>query len=613
MLVCVVLYAILALVRYGHYSSLGTDHMTGPATMDSIVQIWWLSWTSFAFPHLHTLFSAPGINYPRGTNFGVSPSMIAVGVLLLPFTKLFGVTAAWNIGLRLAVVVSATSMCLVLRRWTSWWPAAFIGGLLYGFSAYMQWYSYYLFLLFVPLPPLIFLFLHELFVRQRWRPWITGLLLGGSLVLQFFVFTEILASTVIIGVFAVGGMAIVHRRDLIHRWRYVVKAATWCLVATVIALAYPIWFTFAGPEHINGTPAAASFLALFQSDLAASVVPNAQWLSTSSLHRWMSTRPKILDSGELYLGLPLLAALSGLTIVFRRRRALLYAGAMALIAFVLSLGATLNNDNSDTGLRLPFWFFLHIPVLKGLLAARFSLYTDLFVAMMFAIGLDTIRRRTKVMERKRGGSPGRSLALAYGALGVLVVMVGISLAPASPPVSTPTYTPTFFTSSEIDAIPRGSVVLAYPYTDSEMNVASTFAGLARGRDIMLYQAITDMRFKIVGGYGWFPTPGGQNGTNSPPPLAPSSVQTLFDVELAVGAGKPTASQQALLSENLTSDLRQYLTRYDIQTVIVLPGFHAPAALIRDMTDAIGVPVKQGGVIAWLHVQDRVATVGSSNL
>jgi hypothetical protein len=610
LLVCVVLYSILALVRYGHYSSVGTGHITGPATMDSIIQIWWLSWTSFAFPHLHLLFSAPWENYPKGTNFGVSGSMIAVGVLLLPLTKIFGVTTAWNIGLRLAVVVSATSMCLVLRRWTSWWPAAFIGGLLYGFSAYMQWYSYYLFLLFVPLPPLILLFLHELFVRQRWQPWITGLLLGGSLVVQFFVFTEILASTLVMGAFAIGGMAIVHRRDLIHRWRYAVKAAAWCLVAMAIVLAYPVWFTFAGPEHINGTPAAASFLALFQSDLAASVVPSAQWLSTPSLHRWVSTRPRILDSGELYLGIPLLAALSALAIVFRRRRAILYAGAMALIAFVLSLGATLNIDNRDTGLRLPFWFFLHIPVLKGFLATRFSLFTDLFVAMMFAIGLDAIRRRTKVMERKGRVSPRRSLALAYGAAGVLVLIVGLSLAPASQPVSTPSDTPTFFTSSEINAIPRGSVVLAYPYTDSEMNVASTYAGLARGRDIMLYQAITNMRFKIVGGYGWFPTPGGQNGINSPPPLAPASVQTLFDVELEVGAGKPTASQQAVLSENLTSDLRHYLTRHDIQTVIVLPGFHAPAALIRDMTDAIGVPTQQGGVVVWLHVQDRVATVGS---
>jgi hypothetical protein len=285
---------------------------------------------------------------------------------------------------------------------------------------------------------------------------------------------------------------------------------------------------------------------------------------------------------------------------------------MALIAFVLSLGATLNIDNSDTGLRLPFWFFLHIPVLKGFLAARFSLYTGLFVAMMFAIGLDSIRRRTKVMERKRRVSPRRGLALAYGAAGVLVLIVGLSLAPASQPVSTPSDTPTFFTSSEVNAIPRGSVVLAYPYTDSEMNVASTFAGLARGRDIMLYQAITNMRFKIVGGYGWFPTPGGQDGSNSPPPLAPSSVQTLFDVELDVGfSGKPTASQQAVLSaENLTSDLRHFLTRHDIQTVIVLPGFAAPAALIRDMTGAIGAPVKEGGVIVWLHVQDRVAKVGS---
>ena len=157
--VCIALYFVLAFVWYGHLSSIGPNHLTGPPDMDTTVQISWLSWTSVAFPHLPTLFSAPWMNFPKGQNFGVNGSMLAVGVFVLPITKLFGVVTAWNIGLRIAIVASATAMCLVLRRWTTWWPAAFVGGLLYGFSAYSQWDQYYMFLLFVPLPPLILLFL----------------------------------------------------------------------------------------------------------------------------------------------------------------------------------------------------------------------------------------------------------------------------------------------------------------------------------------------------------------------------------------------------------------------------------------------------------------------
>ena len=99
--------------------------------------------------------------------------MSALGVISPPFppiTKVFGPVVTFNIALRLAPAVSASSMCLVLRRWTRWWPAAFFGGLLYGFSASMDAHLNYLFLTFAPLPPLIFLLVHEVVVRQSWRP-----------------------------------------------------------------------------------------------------------------------------------------------------------------------------------------------------------------------------------------------------------------------------------------------------------------------------------------------------------------------------------------------------------------------------------------------------------
>jgi hypothetical protein len=451
---------------------------------------------------------------------------------------------------------------------------------------------------------LIFLLLHEVFIRQRWRPWITGTLLGGALGVQFFVSSEILAGTVLMGVIAVGGVVIVRRRDLLARSQYLVETISWCLATTAILLAYPLWFTLAGPQHINGVPASPAYLALYQADLTASVLPNMQWLSTPTLAGWVSGRWHILDSGELYLGIPLLATLSAFAIVFRRRRAILYAGAMALIAFVISLGATLTIDNRATALRLPFSVLLHIPLFQGILAARFSLFTDLFAAMMFAIGLDEIRHRVQFTESKRGVISGRSSVLKYVAAGVLVIIVGISLVPAHAFVSTPSDTPKFFTTSDIDAIPSGSIVLAYPYTDTAVNAASNFFEFTKGRDIMLYQAISNMRFKIVGGYGWFPAADGRNGSASPTALRPGSVQTLFDVGFT---GIATPSQRAeLRSENLKSDLRDYLRRYDIGSVIVLPGFRPPATVIADMTDIVGSPVRQGGVIAWIHVQDRLA-------
>ena len=131
--------------------------------------------------------------------------MLALGILFLPVTKLFGPIVAWNIALRTALAASACSMCLVLRRWTTWWPAAFVGGLLYGFSAYAIYLGGgYLFLTFVPLPPIVFLLLHEILVRQRWRPGRTQEHFSGfSVRCSFFIWSEILASTMVLGVIAV--------------------------------------------------------------------------------------------------------------------------------------------------------------------------------------------------------------------------------------------------------------------------------------------------------------------------------------------------------------------------------------------------------------------------
>ena len=112
------------MLMYGHFGSLGSNNLTGGLSTDAIEEVWWLAWAAHAFPSVHGMFFTQWQNYPAGQNFGVNGSMLAIGVLFLPITKLFGPVVTWNIALRLAIALSASSMCLVLRRWTTWWPAA---------------------------------------------------------------------------------------------------------------------------------------------------------------------------------------------------------------------------------------------------------------------------------------------------------------------------------------------------------------------------------------------------------------------------------------------------------------------------------------------------------
>ena len=589
---CCAVYVVLAMVVYGHFGSLGPGYMTGKIIPDTIDQVWWLAWTAFALPHGHNVFSAQWQNYPAGENFGVNGSMLALGALFMPITKLFGPVVTWNIALRLAVALSATSMCLVLRRWTTWWPAAFVGGLLYGFSAYMAYYGgNYLFLVFVPLPPVIFLLLHEILVRQHWRPGRTGALLGVVCTLQFFIWSEVLASTVVMGVVAVVLFLLVGRHHLAERRRYAVTAFAYSLGVGGFLLLFPVIYALAGPQSIRGTVASPATIALFPSDLFGAFMPSSQWLHTTQL----ATAQQ--GSSALYLGLPLVVTLALFGVFLRQRGSILFAGAMAVIAFVLSLGSRLWVDGHDTSIPLPFVVFEHLPVVGAFIPIRFSLFTALFAAAMFAIGLDELWRRMRRSGRPAWLSPRWKIVVTVGTLAALTAAAVIPLVPRHTQESTPTSIPSLFTSAAVEAIPAGSVVLAYPYPDYSGGDSFAFAPY----DIMLHQAVAGMRFKLIGGYGWFPSPTGVNGTARPAVLKPESVQAIFDTAFH---GNATAQMAPLSKGNVTA-LRVFLRKYDVQTVVALPNGAAPAVVVSYVTAAIGPPVKSGGVTTWFHVKQRL--------
>ena len=62
--------------------------------------------------------------------------MPLLGLLGAPITFLMGPIAAFNVLVNLAFISSATACYFIVSRFVTWWPAAFVGGLVYGFSPY---------------------------------------------------------------------------------------------------------------------------------------------------------------------------------------------------------------------------------------------------------------------------------------------------------------------------------------------------------------------------------------------------------------------------------------------------------------------------------------------
>ena len=390
---CCALIVIATLLSFGHLGSLGPGHMTGPRNIDEIIQVWWISFVRSALAHGHNPFFTTWQNYPVGQNAGWNASILALGFLISPITAAFGPVVAWNVLVRLAVALSAISMCMVLRRWTTWWPAAFVGGLLYGFSAYEYVEgAHYLFLSFVALPPLFFLALHEALVRRRWDPAWVGVLLGVIAGVQYLISAELFAAMILIGALAVVLYVVVNRTSLAGGWRYLGRVVAYGAIVGGLLLAVPVGYTLFGPQHISGPLNTAQYLETLHGDLLGPLIPTAnERLTSSGLSNYAAQH--LNYTVLMYLGVPLIVFVVATTWWLRKRGVVLFAATMAVLCFVLSLGPHLWIGGRNTGVLLPMAILNQLPLTADFIPARLAVFTSLFTAAVAAFGLEEVHRR----------------------------------------------------------------------------------------------------------------------------------------------------------------------------------------------------------------------------
>ena len=608
-IVCIAVYAGLAMLDFGHLSSIGPAHMAELEGMDQIVQVWWIEWAYYALIHAHNPLFTDWQNYPDGFNAGVNGSILVLGWLASPITSIFGPVVSWNILERTAPFISALSMCLVLRRWTTWWPAAFVGGLLYGFSCYVTLSGDHLFLAFVPLPPLFFLLLHEALVRQQWRPRRTGALIALVCAAQYFIFTEVFASMVMMGVIAIALWVLATRKQISIDVHYLKTAAVSAVLVGAVLLVYPILFNLFGPEHINGVPNPPASLALQHGDLLGLLVPGFRLRLTVPGLVFSSY---LLNSRTLYLGIPLLVAIGVIVVLLRKRGIVLLAGTMTLISLILSLGSTLYIGGHDTRLPLPFTVLAHLPLVQGFLSSRFSLYTILFGSVVVAIGIDALYHHMITSRHlDRFTVRGREIVAVGVSMGIALI-VALPTLPSQAQSTTATDVSPLFSSLEASKhIPDGSTVLAYPYPGNPV-----FPGNAVGfsyspryqsvNDSLLDQAVSGMHFRLIGGYGWRPS-GSTYGSPDSSDLRPQSVRDLFDFAFYGVTTRPGQAEN-LVTRNLSADLREFVEKHDVSTVVVLPVGQHPSTVVAFLTAALGNPSHVKGATVWFDVKHRLKTV-----
>lgn len=524
---------------------------------------WSVAWVVYALSHGQGLFVSHVANVPFGVNLLDDTSILGLGVVMSPVTALFGPFATVNLLLIAAFPLSASCGYLLARRYVGWRPAAFAAGLLYGYSPYMvsQGYSH-LNLSFAPLPPLILLVLDEMVVRQRRSPVRLGLLLGALVAAQFFISTEILATTALFAAVAVITVCLFCRDQVRSHLRFALRSLAVAAVTSVALLAYPAYTAVLGPDHIHG---AIGGFRIYVSALLGPVLPTSVLLFGT--HHLKALGDQIggnASENGSYLGVPLVVLLIAAPLAVRKRTVVVPA-VLALVAFVLSLGVRLHVGlpslaSSTRLVILPAAVLYKIPLIGDSFPVRYSLYVALFASLVLAAALQALRRRAGI-----------------GAAALLAVIALLPLVPAWPaPAQGHVGMPAYFTSGAVKELPAGQTVLVYPMA-APTNAAA-----------MDWQAVSKMRFSMPGGY--FVVPKQPSGSQFFTPTL--TARTLG----GLAAGRPVARTPAERSR-LAGELRAW----HVRSVLVQPVGADPVGFF---TWLIGRPpdATSAGLSRWYDVR-----------
>ena len=547
---------------------------------DASLTLWVVEWPAYAIAHGLNPFFSSKLFVPQGIN--MAPNSLALGVGFAPVTWLFGPVASLNVIDVLSPPLSALSMFWLLQRWVRRPPAAFVGGLFFGFSPFVL-VSLALghpnFGLLAPLP-LMVACLEDLVVRHRHRAVRVGAALGLLMVVEFFVSVEVLLLFALFATFAaVLGVVLSGGHDLGMHLRSARRGLPGLAVAAgVVAalLAYPLWFFFAGPAHLVGRAwpnSPAGTVGSTPADFVNGYLP-----------------PSLVGIMRLFGGyqgpaLPMLSfvgigvavvAVAGL-VLWRHDRRLWFFGVLGVAAAVLSLGV-------GNGYWAPWRLFVHLPVLDNVVPVNVSVITDLCVAVLLGLIAD---HAWLALRSRRGNRQAWWGGAVVGA--VALVPVVVALWPNLPMTVRAVVVPEWFTS-RAPRLPTGSVVLPYP------------AALGGIQSSMSWQAVERMPFAMVGGGG--------------PGVAPSRAgPERPGFELLADASLPLSPEPQPTSANLAA-IRRAMAGWGVTTVVVpdqpeLPTYErgrSVAYAVGLFTAALGRhPVYQDRAWVW----DGVRQAGSS--
>jgi hypothetical protein len=574
-------YLLIAVVLWGNAWAHGASSHTLCGCGDPALFLWFFQWPATAVAHLHNPFYSTALFHPGGINLLAQTSVMGITIPLVPVTWIWGPVAALNVASTLTPALSACAAYYLIHRYVRWSPAAWLGGLLYGFSPFVLSSLEFAHLMTaaIMLLPLIVAALDEILVRQEHAAWKVGLVLGVLLFWQFFLSSELLAvlvMLVVIGVVILVLMGLAAGTAGRQRMRSLLPHAVTGLGigagVGVVLLAYPAWFALDGPAHLSG---------LIWPNIEALGGFNGDSFVTPEIIRGHNLYAKLGGyhgrqlASAAYLGWGLIGVLAGGWLIWFRDRRLWFYGLMLAVCVLCSLIAR-------PGELEPAHLLAHLPLLDNVIEQRFMIFGFLAAATMLAVILEHTRAELPPLLALRGtGGDVVGFVAATGVGALALVPIALTFAPALPYAMQPVVLPRWY-ATVAPKLPPGRVLLSYPAPFSGIQVA------------MAWQAVNAMSYSQAGG-------GGPQGVPKRAGTARPGFDTLKLLAFSVNQPQPSGTRAEL------AGVRYAIAVWQVNTVVVAPQPHAsyllqghdPTYAAAFMTAALGrLPTISAGAWVW---------------
>jgi hypothetical protein len=336
------------------------------------------------------------LNAPDGINLLSNASMTVLGILLAPVTFTLGAPVSFAVAVAGNLAATGIAWYLLLTRALRLHRAAaalgaafcaYAPGMISQSNAHLHITAQWL------VPVLVWCVLRLAgtprdLPRPRWARRVagTGLLLGVVVCGQLFLGEEVLFLTAFtLALFCLAYVTVAPQRAG-RAFRPLASGLAIAAMVGVIALAYPLWMQFAGPQHVPNGPFSPDF---FYADLRGfwSISP-LSWFGSPDTAR-LVTGPAEYNT---YFGAPLLLGTVAAVWWLRRRPAILAGAVTGLIMAGLALGPRVVVNGTPTEHSGPYRLLHGIPVIDGALPTRFALALIPIIAIVLATAIDQALR-----------------------------------------------------------------------------------------------------------------------------------------------------------------------------------------------------------------------------